>query len=352
MSSISTKSILRQLRADLIGKDSYRGVTFSYTWLANQFGHFSLGFIPTLVIYDLFTNAFDKEAAAFYSAVLISVGWLLFETYNFLGPLLLEKEPNAGTSPTSGSRYAFQPAWENVAFDTITDLLFFWTGAFSACRLFTGSAIVVVMLLLFTVSLIYPCRYWYLTKMYLQIPQYPFQFRLSQWRSGAVTKGTKDTVSRFLHSDARGRHLLIYGSKGSGKTSLSIGIATEFSIKHTPCVYTTAMKLYCMFFEKEERHLSDHLWDWRTASLLVIDDINPGYPVREEVMSPELFLKLLDAYGANRDNRQVIRSSNMIWVLGNRVSEDRGPDKWEAMLKDIGVAEENILTLCLPDQFN
>lgn len=47
MVSISIKDIRNQLKADLIGKDSYRGVTLTYSWLANQFGHFSLGYAYT-----------------------------------------------------------------------------------------------------------------------------------------------------------------------------------------------------------------------------------------------------------------------------------------------------------------
>ena len=42
--------IINQLKLDLIGKDSHRGVTLTYSWLANQFGHFSLGFIPTYLL--------------------------------------------------------------------------------------------------------------------------------------------------------------------------------------------------------------------------------------------------------------------------------------------------------------
>ena len=32
---IPFKRILQQLKADLIGQDSYRGVTLTYAWLAN-----------------------------------------------------------------------------------------------------------------------------------------------------------------------------------------------------------------------------------------------------------------------------------------------------------------------------
>jgi hypothetical protein len=43
MKVIQAKYILQQLNFDLIGKDSYRGITLTYAWMANQFGHIALG---------------------------------------------------------------------------------------------------------------------------------------------------------------------------------------------------------------------------------------------------------------------------------------------------------------------
>src|SRR5262249_33558356 len=90
MGVINGKDVLHQLKEDLIGKDSYRGVTLTYSWLANQFGHFSLGYVPTLILYSILKRTrIDKPF--FWAAVIICGVWLLFETYNFLGPLLLKK---------------------------------------------------------------------------------------------------------------------------------------------------------------------------------------------------------------------------------------------------------------------
>jgi hypothetical protein len=89
--TITGRDIRNQLKADLIGKDSYRGVTLTYTWLANQFGHISLGFIPTFILYLILSKNYDDEAASLWAAVLISAAWFIFETFNFLGPLLLSR---------------------------------------------------------------------------------------------------------------------------------------------------------------------------------------------------------------------------------------------------------------------
>jgi len=86
---ITGKDIRNQLKADLIGKDSYRGVTLTYTWLANQFGHISLGFIPTFMLYLFLGRYYDNDTASLRAAVFISAVWFIFESFNFLGPLLL-----------------------------------------------------------------------------------------------------------------------------------------------------------------------------------------------------------------------------------------------------------------------
>ncbi|TXD54162.1 MULTISPECIES: hypothetical protein [unclassified Polaribacter] len=83
--TIPLNRILKQLKDDAIGKDSHRGITLTYAWLANQFGHISLGFIPAFLVFHCFNVDEIK------SAIYVSVFWLLFETYNFLGPLLRKR---------------------------------------------------------------------------------------------------------------------------------------------------------------------------------------------------------------------------------------------------------------------
>ncbi|HEY5406442.1 MAG TPA: hypothetical protein VIJ92_05115 [Ginsengibacter sp.] len=183
--------------------------------------------------------------------------------------------------------------------------------------------------------------------MYLQIPQYPFQFRLSQWQTVPVGQDAIHNINKFLHNKHGGMHLLIFGSKNSGKTRISVGIATELSIKHKSCYYITAMKLFSLFFDHDESPSS--LWNWRSSSVLVIDDINAGHPIKQDLISPEHFLKLIDTYSSqNETNRNTIRNTNTIWVLG---SSDPGKNlygEWHKMLENIGVDKKNILSVHLP----
>jgi hypothetical protein len=329
MSQIKWKHIFRQLKADLIGKDSYRGITLTYAWLANQFGHFALGFIPVLVLYTILRSIYEPDPHPYWSALIIAGFWLLFEIYNFLGPLLKKK-----------TDYRFTPAWWNVAFDTATDLVFFWIGTVSAAILLDFSWPAFSLLIALILIVLYPSYYWFTTKMFQQYASYPFQFRLSQW-THHISKEDKDTVTGFLRNPAR-KHLLIFGATGAGKTTLSVGIANELSIRRRASYYTPAIKLYCMFHESEVK--TDALWFWRNTEILVIDDINPGGPIKEDLVGPEKFLQYLDAVNVNRE---VIRSRSVIWVLGNHDSSETLRNKWSALLETIGVRGEDVLSINL-----
>ena len=286
MNPISVADILRQLKADLIGKDSYRGVTLTYAWMANQFGHYSLGFIPTLILYFYLRDNSSFAHPAFAAAWIVSQAWLLFELYNFLMPLLSKKKSKSKIVFMPSIRYNFEPAWGNVAFDTFTDLCFFWLGATSISLMLEFSLNLLYIVIGILLVLLYPTCYWYLTKIYVQSANYPFQFRLSQFDL-TVSDHNKEKIRSFRENKIGPKHLFIFGSKKSGKTSLSVGISTEKSIDHETCVYTTGMKLFSMFFEPEAKlaEKKEQLWTWRNSSLLIIDDINPGTPI-DDLVTP------------------------------------------------------------------
>jgi|GEM_PF-6513658 len=66
MAKQTLKDILSQLKADLIGKDSYRGVTLSYSWLANLLGAFSAGYM------------FEPSAVPLWANLLLAILLIVF----------------------------------------------------------------------------------------------------------------------------------------------------------------------------------------------------------------------------------------------------------------------------------
>ena len=344
--TISLKRILKQLKDDLIGKDSHRGITLTYAWLANQFGHISLGFIPTFLVVHFLK--LDVIKAALY----VSLAWLVFEAYNFLGPLLSKKESDSDVVfIPKKSRYTFKPKWGNVAFDTFTDVCFFTFGAFLFSLLSTNgtSKIAIIILIILAIYLLYAIRYWFVTKMYQFYARFPFQFRLSQWDFN-IKENYKAKVENFLKLDKNaGNHLLIYGAFGTGKTSLGVGILNELSIKNNSCLYVNAIKMFNNFFEKDDELKSYEIWNWKTADFLMIDDINPSEPIEDELISPEKLLNFIDRLKpVNNKNRNILKDKNIIWVLGSKQHLDKtNKDKWKQMLLEIGIAENKISTINL-----
>jgi len=345
MQFINRQAVMAQLRADLIGKDSYRGVTLTYSWLANQFGHFSLGFIPTILVYRVLQSYPSINSPELWASFGVWGLWILFETYNFLGPLLL-KVPTKRKALNKGN-YTFTPAWTNVAFDTLTDLAYFGIGALSAsliCKFHLGMLVGSLALL---VLIAYPAYYWYTTKMYLQNADYPFQLRLSQWNQN-IKDQDKQAILDFLDNERQGKHMLLFGTRGSGKTLLSVGIATEASIKSGCCSYVTAVKLLSLFFENANTPQNNNrLWSWRNCNLLVIDDINPGKPVKGDIITTNLFYELLNNVDCGPDNLKHIRDKSIIWVMGSDDPTSLLEQKWQALLEQIGVERSNIITINL-----
>lgn len=349
---INFRHVIIQLKDDLIGKDSHRGVTLTYSWMANQFGHFCLGFIPTLILWSFINIHTRWEVTSLQAAIIVTAGWVLFELYNFLWPLLSNKISlyDYFYIP-SKKRYLFQPDWINIAFDTSTDVLFFSLGAFTASNFIRQTSTAHFFIIFLILLLIFPVSYWFLTKMYIQFAKFPFQYRLSQWNPASV-EPTQEDISNILKfiknaKNSTGNHLLIFGGRRSGKSSLGIGLATELSIYRYSVSYYTIMKLLDTFsLTEDEIKIADRckVWSWRSASLLIIDDINSGYRNGEQFISPENIIAAISR-SHSEENKKCLASKNGIWIIGDSTQEEIVD--WFALLNQIGINNEQISSVNL-----
>ena len=326
MSNITLKDVWKVLHADLIGKDSHRGITLTYGWFANQVGHFALGFIPSYFLHVCFE--FSYGHSAFYTALF----WTVFETYNVLSPLY-KKEYKGNKS--------FKVQWGNIVFDMFTDLCFFWIG----CTLYFLSQVhdqtVLVIFLISLTLLFLAIRYWFLTKLYQQNALFPYQFRLSQW-DVEIDKKYTSLIVRFLMEKPDGQHFIVLGQKGKGKTRLMVGMANEFSIRHRKCTYTTMSKWASMLEEDDQtlKETSYSLWNWSNSQFLLIDDINPGNPSESnKTSSKETFEYIVKQHKIR--NVSALRTMNVAWVVGECCDGETAND-WKEMIHKLHVPLESI----------
>jgi hypothetical protein len=252
------KLILKALLNDLIGKDSQRGITLTYGWLANQVGHFALAFIPVTVSMHYF-----KEDIL---CMLWTVGiWTAFEVFNFLSPLF------KGLGKT-GNHFPIE--WKNITFDTTTDVFFFWVGGYCAYLLskeenFKYPFVIIAMIL----YVAFVTRKWYKIKFYQQRSGFPFQVRLSQWK-GLLSDEQRNNIIVFKNNGQEKSHFLVLGNVGSGKTSLMVGLGNEKAIQGKKVRYTTFFKWIAELPTNGTGDKNQHdVWDWNEADFFIIDDI-------------------------------------------------------------------------------
>jgi multisubunit Na+/H+ antiporter MnhE subunit len=350
-SMITRKMIRCQLKKDLIGKDVYRGTTQTYTLLANQFGHFALGFITATIFWAIIHCFTHNKHLLHLSWILSAFIWTVFEIVHFQHSVVAHRKKEKEKQEKGLQQFPFKPAWGNIRNDTLTDITFFCAGAFAAgCLLIFTIWLLPLFLLSFTIA-VYLFRRWYIKKMYLQEAIFPFHYRLSQWVI-SISEENAAIANQFLKTEKKGQHLLIFGESIPEKTSLSIGIATELAFtKQKSCLYLTATKLFTMFtLEDMDSNPSlelESLWSWRKTALLLIDDINPSHTNGNKLLSAKEFCDNINHAVHGKLNKETLSNNNVIWVLGNDTTSCEKQKEWEDMLIEIGIEKTNISTIHL-----
>ena len=335
------KLINDQLKQDLIGKDAFRGVTLSYAWLANQFGHFALGFIPVIIFHAIISNWWSGALIAYLPAMLVWFGWFRFEVFNF----------RTSFRKLKSSLIFYKHNKGHFINDLWTDLGYFGLGAASALIVLLPHIATVLLWAVICSLLLKESRYWYLSKIYLQRALYPFQFRLSQWAK-PLNEDIKKKIEQFMDPEQPNLHLLVFGEDDDKKLLLCVGIGSELSYQLIKCRYLTTMKVFECFYRKEpEDNNESHLynWNWHDARVLIIDDINPSHKDMEEVITTTAFLQKIE-HKDSSENKKQLCEKKVIWMLGNETTDNKEQLDWRALMGKIGIHPENVISINLSEK--
>ncbi|MGL1595048.1 ATP-binding protein, partial [Vibrio parahaemolyticus] len=80
--------------------------------------------------------------------------------------------------------------------------------------------------------------------------------RLSQWNH-PITDIAKKTIEDYYKGEKSGKHILVYGAQGTGKTAIAVALANEQSIQRFACKYTTGTKLLTDLYDTDAELLAE-----------------------------------------------------------------------------------------------
>jgi hypothetical protein len=320
------------------------GYTLSYIWMANEMGHFSLGFIITFFIVWIWKLISPSSS---YTGIMLWIPfvhagiWIVKEVIDFIMESIQAKK-----------KKNFPVDLGDIFWDMMTAILNFSLGiavayvsliSFSWPLIIYGCSIPVTLLVTW---------YWLYRKICFQQAGLPFQFRLGDFSkrfsnddsvNAAICKQILDVCTKNI----TGKHFLVFGKQGTQKTGLGVGMATEWTFNKGIARYTTYFKFLQLLPFPSEPTVQDgrKLWSWRYADMLVVDDVNPGIdavsPASCANSRPDCFKNCLQNLGNSSENLKNLKDKTMVWIIGDVTNQN----EWSNAFVSLGFPAQDIIII-------
>ena len=296
---LGIRRVATQSCHDLFGtKDVQDAITATYVWMADQIGHLTLGFVPTILlcwIASLLWHAIGwSETSGWRDVIFVVLAALVIGVW--ASKELTDLKDTSGR--TTGT---FPEDSGDIVWNVKTALLYFGIGDLLGLAAFLWWVLVPIVLVLALWPALAVTFWWLRRKLAFQQAGLPYLFRLANFASkldADLVKVVSDIANlknrrtNFLavlvghdplpRTDPQLRHLLISGPLGAGKTSLCVGMGTEFAFALGKGRYLSATKLVQLTTgdvgDVTDRTYEDGLvlWNWRTCDFLIVDDVDAG----------------------------------------------------------------------------
>jgi hypothetical protein len=320
---LTSKDLLRQFWADAYGKEVQTAATYSYLWLADQFGHICIG-----IIVDFFATAvcggimkwarlapeFKYDTGIWPGLLLALAGGAVWEVCAYRSAV----KQATGEFPLD-DRLLRDNAIIAAIYIGLGGVL-----GFAFHLPLVPSALVAAGIVVVAIAL---APRWLRQKMIWQKASIPYLFRLAD-AAPNMKKEHAELLQSFIDAGAppvaHPFQVIIGGPIGSGRTSMAAGIATEFAFKHHKVRY---LSLDCLLefatnamdgrFPDDPGPTNISYWPWSQSQVVIIDGIGPLLATNEEghEANIELFAAMLQQELASVAG--VLRQCHTIWVMGD-----------------------------------
>ena len=330
--------------------------TFTYEWVADQTGHFALGFELTYLLYWIaFLLGYTEGRVGFWLGVAVTLVFAVKEARDYFS--------TRAQAAAAMSVFIFNG--QEVLWNCVTAVFYIGVGALVAGLAILYPLYGIIAVFASAPFVIWMGYSWLKGKLTFQQAGVPYLYRLANFPS-PIDKAMGEFIVDMSKPAAPGAapstnyHFVIAGPLNSGKSSLAIGLGSEFGIRLGIGRYTTWAKLIQSAIKKDgEWDKPDFddgriLWPWQTSELLIVDDVDvlsdhvskadaererSIAQQRADVLKAQIPDVLLDA----------VKFRRTVWVIGD--VDDGELDRWRMMIADvIGVPGANVRTLLLRDK--
>lgn len=321
--NLTSKDLLRQFWADAYGKEVQTAATYSYTWLADQFGHVCIGiivdFAGTLASGLAIKFLFGPDSGLDYLSLwlglaLTVIGVSIWELSAYRSAV----KQATGAFPTDTKLLAANAAVA-AAYMSLGGVLgfAFHLSAIPSVLIALGAVIAAIIL----------APGWLRQKMIWQKASIPYLFRLAD-----AARNIKDEDAKLLQNlidagappNTQPCQIVIGGPIGSGRTSMAAGIATEFAFKNTKvrylgldCLLEFAVNSSGGSFPDDAGPTTISYWPWSQAQVVIIDGVGP-FVAASETNREANFTRFETMLKSDLKNvAGVLKNCHTVWVLGD-----------------------------------